>query len=353
MGKSRKKDIIIFLCAFVFTILLIVYALILFITSFVPGEEKILNYTDNSSINYKVKLKANDFYSDEYIGEDYNLVASSIDKILIDFKYLLKTSDFVEGESYYTINSKIIAYQTNDSNKKKIWDYEKLIKDKTKVVYDSKIVEVNHSDSFEIDYQTYKNLMEDYKNNYLVSLAGNLVIEINIKTDLKYNNFKKDINLETRTISLNIPLTDQIVNITKTEPKTEPMSIIEKSDSKIKYLRLALSLFAFIGGILLCVFLGTTITKILGYDSKYVRKLNKILRTYNSIIVNIKDNNISKNQKIIAVETFEELLNAQNELRVPIFYTNIRKDKEDWFYLKYDEDTLIYKMKSDLYEKKA
>ena len=47
---------------------------------------------------------------------------------------------------------------------------------------------------------------------------------------------------------------------------------------------------------------------------------------------------------------FEELLDAQSELRVPILYCNIKPNKESLFYIKYDKDILIYKLKSDLYE---
>ena len=50
------------------------------------------------------------------------------------------------------------------------------------------------------------------------------------------------------------------------------------------------------------------------------------------------------------VSDFEELLDAQSELRVPILYCNIKPNKESLFYIKYDKDILIYKLKSDLYE---
>ena len=192
--------------------------------------------------------------------------------------------------------------------------------------------------------------MDNYKNKYAVSLVGNLIIDIEIKSDLTYEKFKNSINLESRKMTVTIPLTEQVVKITKITPEDASKSLVEKSDPKINYLKLVLSAFSFLGGVAMCIFLATLLVKLLGYDSKYERKLNKILKNYNSIIVSVEKIHLDKNQNIMNVSDFEELLDAQSELRVPILYCNIKPNKESLFYIKYDKDILIYKLKSDLYE---
>jgi hypothetical protein len=151
-------------------------------------------------------------------------------------------------------------------------------------------------------------------------------------------------------MTLTIPLTEQIVSITKDGIDEESNQLIEKENSKINYLKLFLSGFAFLGGIGLSIFLGFILVKLLGYDSKYVRELKKILRTYNSIIVTVKKINISDNQNVMVVNSFDELLDAESELRAPILHCVIKNNSDNLFAIKYDNDLLIYEMKSNLYE---
>lgn len=351
MGKSRVKDISIFIGLLIITIFIMVYASFLLFASLNEGEEKVIFYDEEMTLNYKVWLKENDFYVDDYVDEDYNIIASSIDTIEFDFNYLLNFSNYIQGESYYTINSYIIAYQDGDSAQRKVWDYEKLIKDKTITLYDVDTNKVVSSDNFKVDYQYYRELMNNYKSNYLVSLVGNLVLEIKIKSNFNYKNFNDEINLQERTIKVNIPLTEQIVEITKEVPASNSQTLVEKGETKINYLKLGLSVFCFVGGLILVIYLSGMLIKICGYDSKYVRKLSRILKGYNSVIVTVKKIEFEADEKIMYVGEFEELLDAQSELRVPILYCNIRTNKESLFVLKYDKATLVYKMKSDLYSK--
>ena len=120
MGKNRKKDLLIFVSLLIFTIVGTIYTTILFVDSFEDGEEIYISYNEESNLNYKVWLFDNNFYSSEYLDEDYNVVSSSIKEIEINFDYLLNVSDFVNGTSYYTINSRIIAYQRGDLSEKKL-----------------------------------------------------------------------------------------------------------------------------------------------------------------------------------------------------------------------------------------
>lgn len=352
MGRKRSRDLTIFISLLIVTIIGEIYAGFLFCSSFNSGNEISFYYTEDSSLKYKVWLKGNDFYSEEYLGEDYDVIASAIDMIEVDFNYDLTLSDYVKGVSYYTINSKIVAFQKGDANEKKIWDYNRLIKDKVIMVYDVDTINVNSSDNFKIDYQMYRTLMDNYKKNYGVSLIGNLIVEIDINTEFNYAKFNDSIDINNRKLTLTIPLTESVVKITKNDIENNTQNLIEKGDSYINYLKLSLSLGAFVLGFCLCVFLGITLVKLVGIDSKYNRELKRILRTYGSIIVNVKEFNIEKNKKVIYVDSFNELLDAQQELRKPILYYNVRTNKKALFVLRYDNDLLIYEMCSDLYNNK-
>lgn len=350
MGKNRLRDLVIFISLLIVTVIGEIYAGILFCNSFNSGEEIPFSYNESSSLNYKVWLKGNDFYEEDYLGEDYDVIANAIDYIDVDFNYKLDLSDYVKGVSYYTINSRIVAFQKGDVNEKKIWDYNKIIKDKVIMTYDVDTMKIDRLDNFKIDYQMYRTLMDNYKKNYGVSLVGNLIIEIDINSELNYEKFSDSININNRRLTLTIPLTESVVKITKSEINSNTQRLVEKGDAHINYLKLSLSLVAFALGLYLCVFLGLTLVKLVGIDSKYSRELKKILRTYGSIIVNVKEFKLDNKIKTMYVDSFSELLDAQQELRKPILFYNVHTNKEALFILRYDNDLLVYKMCSDLYD---
>lgn len=345
---KKQKDILIFIALFVICLVTVFDGIFISLLIFKKGELVTLNYKETSNLSYKVYLQDNEFYPEESLGEDYSLIASSIDKLEVSFDYLLNTSGIVTGESYYTINSKIVAYQKDDTSGKKVWDYERLIKDKQVETFDVDTVELKVGDTFTIDYQEYKKLMDDFKNKYAVSLVGNLVIEIEVKSDLNYSSFKESADLSSRTLTLTIPLTEQIVKITKGTLPNGTSSVSEQMDSTIDYSKLSVSAFCFIAGVYLSVCLGTMAVKMIGYDSKYHQTLHKILKTYNSIIVNVEKTSFDKNENIVQVSNFDELLDAQSELRTPILHCETKPNKESIFYLHYDKTTLVYTLKSEL-----
>lgn len=351
MGKERNRDIIILVILLFITIVGTIYATFLLRASFVSGEEVSISYEETSSLDYKVWLLDNKFYDSDYLDEEYDVVASSIKDIELDFDYLLRLSNYVQGSSYYMINSKIIAYQKGDNTKRKIWDYEKIILDKVITNYDVDSLVINNTDSFKVDYQFYKDLMNKYQKNYKVSLVGDLIIEIRVKTDLVYDNFKDNIDLEEKVMEVVIPLTDNIVSIAKKDIDDNRQELIEKGESYINYVKLSLSVISLILAFGLCIYMGISLVKIIGIDSKYIKNLKKILKTYGSVIVDVDSINIEKGVHEIKVSSFYELLDAQQELKKPILFYNVKPNKKAIFAIKYDDDMLIYRMDSCLYEK--
>ena len=74
--------------------------------------------------------------------------------------------------------------------------------------------------------------------------------------------------------------------------------------------------------------------KVMKYDkeqSKYLTELNKILLPNSEVIVKVKNKINLKNSNIIEVESINALLDAQNELRIPIAYFETKKNKEGCF----------------------
>lgn len=80
-------------------------------------------------------------------------------------------------------------------------------------------------------------------------------------------------------------------------------------------------------------------------NKKFNKALNKIIKTYGTILVKSKSSPSVDDRNIIRVESFEDLMNAQLEIRKPIYYT--AEEKCCSFVLFADKDACIYILKQD------
>ena len=82
--KKRRRRII----AQVVTALVLIMAFIpLILVSREKAKNVEISYNQQATIDYKVYLKENDFYEDDYLGKGNEYVASLIDNIIVDFDY--------------------------------------------------------------------------------------------------------------------------------------------------------------------------------------------------------------------------------------------------------------------------
>ncbi len=339
MEKNRKKFLIVF-SVFIILIIIIVFSLILFFTSFRERKEESIYFDETSNLSYKVWLKKNDFYKEKYLDKNYKIVASAIDNIEIDFDYDVLFSKETLGESFYKVDTSIIAYSTTNDDQK-IWEQRDSLKDKKIIIYDKKTTNFGHKDSFIVDYNHYRQVMDEYRQNYGVSLVGKLVITIELQSKMDYYN---KIELPPRTMNITIPLTESIITINETPLKKSHEKVIVKEEIKTNYFKLILSLFLLVINILLSLPVGKKLIKLQKLDSKYRKRLRKILRTYDSAIVSVGNFNANEDDHIMIVSSFEEILDAHSEYRVPILFLEDTPTSSK-FIVKHNHDIFIYSMK--------
>ncbi len=80
-------------------VFLLIFGINCLLRAFYIEEIKGINYSEHSNLDYKVYLKENDFYEDEYLPKDMIYVASLIDKIKIDFNYRFVIDESVDLSS--------------------------------------------------------------------------------------------------------------------------------------------------------------------------------------------------------------------------------------------------------------
>ena len=112
-------------------------------------------------------------------------------------------------------------------------------------------------------------------------------------------------------------------------------------DRGILYLGLITLGLCFFAMSIFCFWLFFRNKKIYARSNKYELELKKILSTYDSIIVNTENDLDLEKYNIIEVESFEELIDAHSEIRMPINYYHtdydstfiLLSDKTAWKYV--------------------
>lgn len=79
------------------------------------------------------------------------------------------------------------------------------------------------------------------------------------------------------------------------------------------------------------------------YNAKYEKKVNKILKTYNSILVKCRNIPITPDKNIIIVDDINSMVNTQIETRKPILY--YQEDNSISFMILDQEEVYIYMLK--------
>ena len=78
-------------------------------------------------------------------------------------------------------------------------------------------------------------------------------------------------------------------------------------------------------------------------ESRYEKQVNRIVKTYSPILVNTNTFPNLKDKSVLPIPQFDDLVNAQAEVRKPIYY--VKGKDSTAFYLLNDEVFLIYYVK--------
>ena len=337
----------------IFSIIILCFCSYFYIKMGLNNKKKmVLEYQSTSDINYRVFLKENNFFNEEYLGMNKTYIASLIDYLDVVFTYNLKYSEIVSGEYKYYIKATIYA-DKDASSKVNYWSKSyNLTEPETIKFEDAKDFIV--TSRVVVDYQKYSDLLKEFRKQYGLSINGFLKLELVVESDSKSELMEKDVRVNSLT-ELSIPLTEQAVELSiDTESNISSGEVVEEvvlEDIKYRiYLDLGIA-FAVLSIILFIIF---TYDLYLSHKSKskYIKELKKILSTYDSIIVNTVNMPNFDKYKVICVNSFNELIDAHSEVRMPINYIELEPSHKSIFVLINGDIAWVYMLKEEDYKKR-
>ena len=307
-----------------------------------------IKYSQNGTIEYKVYLHKNDFYTEKYLDMNKSYVASLINYIDINYNYVFDINQKTTMDFDYKIIGELVIENSKTNGRYLEKKYtlldtkvRKLIQDKTLTV----------KENIKIDYGYYNQLANSFKSTYGVDINSylNVYLEMEPKTskDLNYK-----IN-EKNKISLKIPLSEKAIeiNLDASNQKTVRNTIIE-GERKFSLLFLILEIIFFIPTCFILIKLIGRIYNSLNDYTPFDKYVQKKLKEYDRLIVETDSKIDTKSYNVIEIKNFTELLDARDNLNLPILYLNTIPHEEGIFYILNNNDIYMLTIENDDLDKK-
>lgn len=276
-----------------------------------------VSYDETSKIDYKVFLKNNEFFNNNYIGTNKQYIASLINYIEADFNYNLSLEEkAVEYKYSYRIDAVVDVKQKGTN----LSLYNNTIEILKTIERSTNLKKLTIDENVKIDYNLYNDLIKKFINIYeLENTESTLTINMYINVMGSCEEFVENKEKES-VMSLEIPLTTKTMSIDISDNLivSENNLMQCKSDYAYNYIFIILCAFLALMGVCLTVSTFKYLIDTRTAEDLYERELKKILNNYGSYIQTLgTDFEFSKYQ-LLKVETFNDMLEIRDTIRQPI-----------------------------------
>lgn len=314
----------------------------------VENRQAIISYGEKSSISYSVNIKPDNFYPTTVLGMNQQYPANAIDKIKVNYKYTFNTSEKGNYRYRYFATATVIA-----NNRDAVNGENPLLLNRSFQLENPTTGVQNENDKYEvekeylIDYATYNNFVNKYKNNYGLTINATLKITFYVEV---IDEYKDAVINRTRNMDVNIPLASNPIFITITNPQDISETIYDEDSSTVSStILIVFATIMLIAGVLLLFQEVHKVVKSEKAQSKFISYINKIISANSEVIIKVKNKINLQGHNIIEVESIEQLLDAQNELHIPIAYFEVKRNREGHFVIVNGKEAwrYIYKVEED------
>ena len=319
--------------------LVIVLNVVMYRKGFYKANVESIMYKEDNSINYKVYLKKNNFFDVPYLEEDKTYITSLIDYIKVNYNYNIQFNKVVSGNYKYYILATVEANKPNNEVGN-YWTKNYKLSDEKKIKID-KSTEYSINQEIKIDYNKYNKALNEFKSTLGIASTGILKVRLVVESDLDSNGLDVPV---TSNLILKMPLSEKTIEASidldaKNNVKEITKVVETKEEKRSKLLVLGIS---FIVELVILAVL-TIINRRNRRANMFENTVNKYLNTYDSIIVNIDKFPTLSDYNVIEVSSFEELLDAHSEVRMPInFY---KYNKRTCYFILMSDKTIWKKKK--------
>ncbi len=316
-----------------------------------PVEQKVpydYQYTIKQSIDTNVTYFDNSFFDStkpDITNTAY--VTSLTDTVGAVFHYDYTASEAKDIEYSYDIKATVrgsYLYRADKKDLPKVWSnehvlvYPKTTRNLTK--------EFSLDPSIEIPFADYKKEIDQVNTSLGLSLDGEAVIAMTVRVSGDIGGTKfSDVKVSTVTV----PLDQQIFTVASKYSKKDTKQVASKATKSSwniadHYEEILAVVLAAIGLLLLVYGFRKQIFK-----SAYQRELDRIYRLHDGIIVRASKAADLTGKNVVSVKTFDDMLNLEEELKVPIVASPAGNDGTRFIIMR-DDVAYVYALGNVLIE---
>lgn len=326
--KNKKKQDNIYLKVIIAVIIFII-SIILVIKSTNGVQDILVSYNTDSNIDYKVYIYSNDYIKSDYMEKGKTYISDLVDKIAINYNYKLTSSKELASDYKYDIVAKIVV--KHNSTGKELWNEE------IKLIDGKSIDKVNNTlsinDNVDVAFKQFNNKVKNFKLQFNIPIIAYMDVNLKIKdaktnSELSSTGLSMDLNSDTFEIKEK-ETGKNVKNITKNENPNKTLIYIESAVAGISLLYIIYIIYR-------------SVESVVVRKSYYSKAIYKILKNYGDIVAEIVKPVDLDNLKVIDVKNFDQMLDIEEELRIPIMFYETIKNEEGCFVLIHNDMAYRY-----------
>lgn len=282
-------------------------------------------YEITKNSDYQVILKENNFIIPNIQTPGQLYISRLVDSIKSNLSYKYSANEISNLKYSYSVVATITAsYQSvsdADTSGNNVWTKKyTLVNPTTKTVNNVSSITIN--EPVNIDFLFYENKIREFIEQ--LSLNVDAFVRIDMTVDLSGKSKTGDVVSKSDIVSLLVPLGKDVFKV-KNDQNVVSSDIVTSGDGfsfTIDYPYLIAGIVCLVISVVFTVMLGSEILK-RSHKSKYHTELHKILHDYGEIVVEVLNPISTKGKKVMMVKNFNEMVDLEQELRIPILcYSN-------------------------------
>jgi hypothetical protein len=306
-------------------------------------------YTINQAVNPSVKYMNSSFFDGGPGPNNTAYIAELTDSIRSQFHYNFTGSKPIDLTYTYNVAATIRGLYTLKEQSKAqptVWTKQfQLVEPTTEHVT---------AKSFTLDptvdapFSEYKKLIDQFNTALDLTLTSevSIVSTVTVSGTVDGADFK-----DTRVASVVAPLNQQLYDLAVKYDKTDTGQVAAKTDQRWTiaghYLEIAAGAIALVGLVLLVYGFRAQIFK-----TPYQRERDRIFRFHDGIIIRASKPANLKGKNVVGVQSFDDILNLEEELKVPIVAAPAGAEATQFIILR-DDVAYVYTLGKPLLEADA
>lgn len=297
-------------------------------------------YSIQQNVDTRINYRKNSFFDKEQNLSNTAFLTDITDSIDAQFHYNYTSSKATNLTYQYQATAMLRAVygsdKSSESGRDNVWSKQFILL--KPVIKNNSDTSVTINPSIQIPFADYYKQMENFRNAFSAPVNSEMIVTYTVQLTGNINGTPIK---ETKTSTISVPLDQQIYKVNTQYEKNS------KKEIKLANKNSAIDVFAKIeiplAALLIVAGLGLIVY---GFRKQLIktphqRKLEKIYRYHDGIIIRAKQPPDLDNKNIVTINRFDDILNLEEELKTPIIASKIN-DYTTHFIIVRDDIAYVY-----------